>query len=248
MSPLLSLNEEIDFEDIQKKWYIFSNFTSTSLKKQYIPRDVIRQKNNIDNYRITVPEKIDIQSIIVTFDSGLVKTKPTLDEISKKNIIFEYYTTNELKTSKYYDEIENVEYFSNGIFTNESVVKNILKSRKVPSYYVFKPQNKDDWEKAIKTIDELLDNKKGEEILFFKRENDLNISLDLEMSSPRIILTDFFKDNIGEYVFQLYSNSKFCQGKDIDTLNRIIITDYMIKDIREAFETHDAEMKAFENK
>lgn len=145
-------------------------------------------------------------------------------------------------------EIEDIEHFSNGTFTNESVVTNILKSRKVPSYHVFIPQNKDDWEKTIKTLDELLDNKKGEEILFFKREDDLNISLDLEMTSPKIILTDFFKENIGEYVFQLYTNPKFCQEKDIDILNRIIITDNMIKDIKEAFKMHDVEMKAFKNK
>lgn len=248
MSPLLSLDEEINFEDIKKKWYIFSNFTATSLKKQYIPRDIVRQKNNIDNYRVVLPEKIDTQSIIVTFEEGLVKTKPILDEISKRNIIFEYYTTGDSQAPKYYDEIEDVEHFSNGVLTNESVVSNILKSRKVSSYHGFIPQNKDDWEKAIKTIDELLDNKKGEEILLFKREDDLNISLDLEMTSPKIILTDFFKENIGEYVFQLYSNPKFCQGKDIVTLNRTTITYNMINDIREAFRTHEIEMKAFDSK
>lgn len=209
---------------------------------------MIKQKNDINNYRIIVPEKIDTQSIIVTFDGGLIKTKPILDEISKNNIIFEYYTTGDLRVPKYYDEIENVEFFSNGAFTNEDVVSNILKSRKVPSYYGFIPKKKEDWEKVIKEMDTLLDNKKGKEILFFRRENDLNISLDLEISSPKIILTDFFKEDIGEYVFQLYINPKFCQGEVIVTLNRTIITDNVIHDITEAFKTHEIEMKAFENK
>lgn len=246
-SPLLSLNEEKDFEDIRKKWYIFKNFTVNSRNIPHIPSNIITQKNNIDSYKIIIPEGIDKQSIIVTFDGSLITTKPILDELSKKDVIFEYYTVGENQKSKYYVVIKDIEKFSNNLFTLEDVVTNILNTRKVKSYHGFTSQNKDEWTKAMVEINKLLENKTKKEILFFKRNNDLNISLDLELSSPKIILTDFFKEKIGEYVFQLCMYPPTWDKNDIEPLNETIITEAIIKDIVEAFNVHNIELKALEN-
>lgn len=247
-SPLLSLNEDRDFEDVRKKWCIFKNFTVNGPHIPHIPSNYITLKNNIDNYKIIIPEGIDKQSIIVTFDGSLIATKPFLDELSKKDIIFEYYTVEEKQQSKYYVVIEDIEKFSNGLFTLEDVVTNILNTRKVKSYHNFTPQNKDEWKKAIAEINKLLENKTEKEVLFFKRNNDLNISLDLELSSPKIILTDFFKEKTGEYAFQLYIYPPTWDKNDIELLNKTMITEAMIKDVVEAFDIHDTELKAFDNK
>ena len=178
----------------------------------------------------------------------MITTKPILDELSKKDIIFEYYTVEEKQQSKYYVVIEDIEKFSNNLFTLEDVVTNILNSRKVKSYHNFTPQNKDEWKKAIAEINKLLENKTEKEILFFKRNNDLNISLDLELTSPKIILTDFFKEKIGEYAFQLCIYPPTWDKNDIEPLNETIITEVIIKDIVEAFNVHDIELKAFDSK
>ena len=92
------------------------------------------------------------------------------------------------------------------------------------------------------------ENKTEKEVLFFKRNNDLNISLDLELSSPKIILTDFFKEKIGEYAFQLCIYPPTWDKNDIEPLNETIITEVIIKDIVEAFNVHDIELKAFDSK
>lgn len=246
-SPLLSLEKEINFSDLEAKWYIFDNFTASNYKRPHIPRTIIKQKNDINSYSIILPEKIDKQSIVVTFDGRLVNSKPILDELTKKNTIFEYYPVGKLETPKYYEVIEDIEQFSDGKFTREDVVSNILKSRKVSSYHGFTAENKEDWKNAIIEINKILKNEDEKEVLFFRRDKDLNISLDLELSSSKIILTDFFKEKYGEYIFQLYTTNNE-GGDQTTTLDKNIITESMIRDACRAFEIHEAELTAVKNK
>ena len=246
-SPLLSLDKEINFSDLEAKWYIFDNFTASNYKRPHIPRTIIKQKNDINSYSIILPEKIDKQSIVVTFDGRLVNSKPILDELTKKNTIFEYYPVGKLETPKYYEVIEDIEQFSDGKFTREDVVSNILKSRKVSSYHGFTAENKEDWKNAIIEINKILKNEDEKEVLFFRRDKDLNISLDLELSSSKIILTDFFKEKYGEYIFQLYTTNNE-GGDQTTTLDKNIITESMIRDACRAFEIHEAELTAVKNK
>jgi hypothetical protein len=250
-SPLLSLEKKTNFSDLESKWYIFDNFTASDDKKVHIPRTIIKRKNDVNSYSIIVPEKIDKQSIIITFNNQLINSKPILDELVKKDIIFEYYPVGEIEVPKYYETIENIEKFSDGKFTREDVVSNILKSRKVSSYHGFTAENKEDWKNAIVEINKILKNDEEKEVLFFRRNQDLNVSLDLEMTSPKIILTDFFKEKYGEYIFQLYlqnENDITVFNQIMITLDKNIITDSMIRDICRAFEIHEAEQAAFENK
>lgn len=246
-SPLLSLDKETNFSDIEAKWYIFDNFTASNDKRTHIPRTIIKQKNDINSYSIIIPEKIDKQSIVITFDDRLVNSKPILDELTKKNLIFDYYPVGKLEEPKHYETVKDIKEFSNGKFTREDVVSNILKSRKVASYHGFTAENKDDWKNAINEINKILKNEDEKEVLFFRRDKDLNISLDLEMLSPKIILTDFFKEKYGEYVFQLYTPNNE-DGDQTTTLDKNIITESMIRDICRAFEIHEAELAAHKNK